>query len=91
MKGHEHYLEAERLIERADAWLEHAALENGEADAVAGFHMAMAHAQVHATLALAAATAMPDVSRFMGDSDRVTDWGHAVGWTDRDQTKGEDR
>lgn len=57
MTGHEHFLEAERLVERADALLKVAAEQHGEESAVAGFHMAMARAQVHATLAVAAVTA----------------------------------
>lgn len=84
MNGHEHYLEAERLLKSCqspgerhpDDAEEYPALEDG----VNSIGNALAAAQVHATLALAAATAMPDVSRFMGDSVRVTDWGHAIGW-----------
>lgn len=47
------YREAERLVDRADALLETAAADHGEKAAEAGFYMAMARAQVHATLALA--------------------------------------
>ena len=57
MTGPEHYREAERLVARADDLLELAAQRHGEESAEAGFHMAMARAQVHATLALAAASA----------------------------------
>lgn len=80
MRGPEHYAEAERLAQRADALLELAATQHGEESAVAGFHMAMAHAQVHATLAAAAAQALPTVIEFMGDSPLVTEWGRATGW-----------
>lgn len=37
-------------------------------------------AQVHATLALAAAQAMPTVYTACGDSTAVTDFGAAIGW-----------
>lgn len=50
---------------------------------------AVARAQVHATLALAAASAMPTVSKYMGhvdpasggDSQEITAWGHTIGWS----------
>ncbi|WP_262059703.1 hypothetical protein [Streptomyces sp. STR69] len=58
--GPEHYLEAEHLVERAH----HYTYGDG-ADPVTGAALA-AEAQVHATLALAAATALNDHSHSEG-------------------------
>jgi hypothetical protein len=65
MNATEHYHAAETLVERADALVETAADQHGEESAINGFHMVMARAQVHATLALAGAVresgaALPD-------------------------------
>lgn len=72
-----HYLEAEKLAKNADELLDDAAKANGEADAVAGFHMAIARAQVHATLALAGATALQAYST--GNEDELTTWEDIAG------------
>jgi hypothetical protein len=53
MTGHEHYVEAERLLTDAGKIVRRADDECPEADRM------IAEAHVHATLALAAATAMP--------------------------------
>lgn len=70
MTGPEHYREAERLISEMPAGLPH--------EDIAMLHHA---AQVHATLANAAAAALPTVTRYMGDSPLITEWGQATGWT----------
>jgi hypothetical protein len=57
MSGPEHYREAERLVSVANA-------ERVDYPAAARVHIAAA--QVHATLALAAATAMPAAHRYLG-------------------------
>jgi hypothetical protein len=49
MNGHEHYAEAERLLAQVD-------------DGAADWEPIVAAAQVHATLALAAATAVPSTT-----------------------------
>jgi len=62
MTGAEHYREAQRLLGEA------AANEVGETF----------RADVHATLALAAATALSTTHKFVGDSAEVTDWARAI-------------
>lgn len=69
MTGPEHYREAEQILDRA----EDSAM--GESDA--WYANAMAAAQVHATLALAAATAAPQASRYDGDEDHSRSRGWA--------------
>ncbi len=54
MRGPEHYREAERLLEEMD---------------YADDRATLAAAQVHATLALAAATAYPAVKDYTGDEN----------------------
>lgn len=71
MTGPEHYKAAERLLAESDNFLP----EDQQGCVY------LAAAQVHATLALAAATAMPTVTRMMGDHDEITEWGRAIGWT----------
>lgn len=57
MTGPEHYREAERLLEQAASWE-----DGGAFFAVdSGIKYDLAAAQVHATLALAAATALPTI------------------------------
>lgn len=74
MKGHEHYLEAARLAQEAARHItEHPA-------DICIAEVSAACAQAHATLALAAAQAMPALLDMCGDSNRVTDWGDAIGW-----------
>lgn len=83
MNGPEHYREAQRLLSNAsftrgntnepctrDGML----LTHQQHDAL------IARAQVHATLALAAAQSMTVVQHFMGDSTTVTEWAHATGY-----------
>lgn len=71
MNGAEHYAEAQRLIERAngidpDVFIESAAATIGLA-------------QVHATLALAAATADAAVTNWLGDENRSgSDWARVI-------------
>lgn len=82
MNGHKHYRAAEKLLSAAS--FQNAdgtpATSDGQlVDPVAHASL-VARAQVHATLALAAAQAMPTVASFCGDSTRITDWGAAIGW-----------
>lgn len=67
MTGPEHYREADRLLS-----LEGLGAGDDPRDPVI-----IAAAQVHATLALAAASAAPQVDRWLGDESRQ---GH--GWTE---------
>jgi len=60
MTGPEHYREAERLRSRIPALSEAQATET------------LAAAQVHATLALAAATAYPAIREHLGDENNIT-------------------
>lgn len=87
MTGPEHYAEAERLavvykdaITKAEAMPDDTPREaNARSDAILGAHMLLSKAHVHATLALAAATAEPSVQRYYGDeagTDRA--WAAAV-------------
>ncbi|HYZ09300.1 MAG TPA: hypothetical protein VE709_12100 [Pseudonocardiaceae bacterium] len=66
MSGPQHYREAERLLvlvdRTSDQW--------GEAAEYC--HQMLATAQVHATLALVAATAYPAVRDYWGDEDQDT-------------------
>lgn len=74
MTGAEHYRRAEHLAFHAHR---HNTEHPGDmriAEITAGV------AQIHATLALAAAQAMTTVQPQMGDSQRITDWGHVIGW-----------
>jgi hypothetical protein len=64
VNGPEHYREAERLLQSADE-------ENFDSPEERGL---LAAAQVHATLALAAATTLPTIVRQMGDRQEVTEW-----------------
>lgn len=65
MTGPQHYLEAERLLEQAEVDARDPMRKCAE-DA-----NAIAAAQVHATLALAAATALPAVKRYYGDDTDI--------------------
>jgi hypothetical protein len=71
--GAEHYRRAEELVSDIED-------SDGTVDFGDGGEAYVAAAQVHATLALAAATASPLVHQMCGDSDRTTDWGNAIGW-----------
>lgn len=82
MTGPEHYREAERLAARAD----HFTYGDG-ADPVTGAATA-AQAQVHATLALAAATAFV-AAGMPQDGDNARDWRKLIAF--RPSTPGEDR
>lgn len=70
MIGSEHFWKAERLLKRAAD--EHGVLNAAE------LAVMVAEAQVHATLALAAATALATTSRLVGDSQEITYWGQIV-------------
>lgn len=73
MTGPEHYREAERLLVRADHFI-----YGDGADPVAGAATA-AQAQVHATLALAAATAEPHSQAYLGtDAPNPRAWSEAI-------------
>ncbi|MBP2331271.1 hypothetical protein JOF56_011656 [Kibdelosporangium banguiense] len=71
MTGPEHYQRAEYWADTAEQ-----AKKNNSSDVAELVGLA----QVHATLALAAATASPLVHKMCGDSSRTTDWGYAIGW-----------
>ncbi len=84
MTGADHYLAAQKLLSRASH-------QRSEADptpltpagqpADPAAHAALiARAQVHATLALAAASAWPIVDRYKGDSALTNEWSDAIGW-----------
>lgn len=92
MTGPEHYREAERLLlscQLIGADDHDPATYPAIEDGVDSDSNGLRAAQVHATLALAAATAMPTVSHYMGivdpnsggDDQQVTEWGRAIGWT----------
>ncbi len=72
MTGPEHYKAAERLVAHSQS---HTDQGNGADDKIA--ELAAAQAQVHATLALAAAAAIPAVKDWLGDEDRS-----GLGWTE---------
>lgn len=64
MTGPEHYREAERLMAQFDDEIE---IDSGAvATAIAHIHAIMTSAQVHATLALAAATALRTTEGLLG-------------------------
>lgn len=67
MRGVDHYKKAEVLVETADR-------DNDDA--------AAALAQVHATLALAGATALATYCRVEGSDGELADWEHAAGGED---------
>ena len=79
MRGSDHYREAEKLLATAQQHIteDPRDMRIAEVSAYA--------AQVHATLAQAAAAALPVVTQFMSDSDEITQWGRATGaattWT----------
>ena len=72
MNGAEHYRRAEEILAR----LSDKANAEGKSDAVlnAAMTITTAMAQVHATLALAAATALTSTHHYVGDSREITDW-----------------
>jgi hypothetical protein len=74
MTGPEHYRAAERLADQAN----HYTYGDG-GDPVTGAALA-AEAQVHATLALAAATALAPIGEGW-DRDIFTQWGLLTGWS----------
>lgn len=72
MEGAEHYREAELLLAGVDP--------HGKPRRLAPTAEEIARAQVHATLALAAAQIAPLIHQMCGDSNRVTDWGRVINW-----------
>lgn len=80
MNGIEHYQEAERLLDKVQN--AEKLLASVPADQVKHIPTAIpiliAAAQAHATLALAAATALRTTHHYVGDSQEVTDWGRIV-------------
>jgi hypothetical protein len=80
--GVEHYREAERLAEIAQR---HTTEHPGDMRIA---EVTAATAQVHATLAGAAAQAMSQVARMMGDDEQVTAWAWAIGWRDPAEVDG---
>ena len=90
MRGPEHYREAERLAIQAESWGWRATLSTDERIvARAGDLVA---AQVHATLALAAATALSAGTSYHAVQADMTEWRHAAGnqtAAERDQMGGQ--
>lgn len=79
MNGPEHYREAERLLTE---FVHLCAKQRSGGDSLA-VHDAIAMiqlAQVHATLAHAAAAAWPVVDRYKGDGPLTNEWSDAIGW-----------
>ena len=77
MTGPQHYRESERLLSEVDT------ARDQYGDAAKYCRQQLAAAQVHATLALAAATAYPAVRDYWGDEDTATPrgWAYAVAAT----------
>lgn len=71
--GPEHYAKSAHLAEVASRHITEDAADMRIAE------VAAYAAQAHATLALAAAQALPTVVQYMGDSDTVTDWATVTG------------
>lgn len=69
MTGAEHYRQAERLIQDAEAL--------GDTELERNYLLA---ANAHAALAVAAATALTVVDRYKGDSALTNEWSDAIGW-----------
>lgn len=67
MNGAEHFRGAERLLDQAN--------DTADTEDAAS---CIARAQVHATLALAAATALNTTVAHVGRSEEITDWGRIV-------------
>lgn len=84
MTGAEHYREAERVLSDASFTRSKGDLRpvtrEGESITAEQHEAMLARAQVHATLALAAASALPVVTQMMGDAQEITAWGQAIGW-----------
>lgn len=86
MNGPEHYKAAERLLSDASFTTGNGApgfrgangVMLGGAAAVPMIEHAVAKAQVHATLALAAAQALSPITYSLGDTDRITEWAQAT-------------
>lgn len=68
----QHYAEAERLLALTTA--APAAWDDTNPAAT----LTIAEAQVHATLALAGATALATTQRYVGDGQDITEWAHLV-------------
>lgn len=79
--GASHYLEAERLLQLLDELpdREVEALGRGDSDALGFANLVLAQAQVHATLALAAATATQLTGQFIELDDDAFAWNEAAG------------
>jgi uncharacterized protein YpuA (DUF1002 family) len=77
VNGPEHYGEAERLVAGTQRMLGDAS-ENTYADALATAAVHVAQAQVHATLALTAAAALPTIAEWFESEDDVTAWARTV-------------
>jgi hypothetical protein len=77
VNGAEHYRAAERLIGPV---LDPGGGPVGPKVPMAVVQERLARAQVHATLALAAAHAATVVVPLMGDDPQITEWGRAIGW-----------
>lgn len=74
MNGIEHYEAAERLLSRA-------LMVRSDTDSTptdSGATHLVAAAQVHATLALAAATALVATQQYVGSSDEIKSWSQVI-------------
>jgi hypothetical protein len=75
MTGPEHYAAAQRMLSAGS--YTHGPGGDPVHPEAAAHHIAMA--QVHATLALAAATAAQLADRYVGDGDHINEWRTATG------------
>lgn len=79
MNGAEHYARAEEILNQIASKDYLDKLKSlTSASAMASIQVGMASAQVHATLALAAATALTSTHHYVGDSREITAWAHAI-------------
>lgn len=83
MDGSQHYTEAERLLSAASFTDFHGNPldRNGNLLMPGALESLIARAKIHATLAQAAANVLPVITQMCGDSDQVTAWAKAIGWT----------
>ncbi|MFE9391629.1 hypothetical protein [Streptomyces sp. NPDC006784] len=83
MTGPEHYREAEQLLSDASYQRDrngHPVRKDGTTFQPGEHAALIARAQVHATLALAAATAAQLADRYVGDGAHINNWQPAIGW-----------
>lgn len=88
MNGSQHYTAGERLLSDASFSGENGypVRRDGTVFEPGEYAALISRAQAHATLALAAAQALPLVVQMMSDCDEVTRWAYAIGWIDEPKT-----